>query len=215
LGAADSALRRPRVAPPFRPAHSVPLPKAKLSALADITYHQIAGQEMGEAMCHLLLRLTAAWGVVVFLVACSTSYDSGANQPTSQAAQRPQFADLALPADYSLDDDHTLVIGTGPRWVGRLVLTTAVAPDSAFNFFREGMPKFGWKEEAVASGQSMLITFSSPATARVAIVQISRRTLAGSHVEILISTASQDDTPPSSERSSARLTGARQQHPKE
>jgi hypothetical protein len=166
-------------------------------------------------MCHLLLRLTAAWGVVVLLVACSTSFNSGANPQAGQAGQRPQFADLALPADYSLDDDHTLVIGTGPRWVGRLVLTTGDAPDSAFNFFRQGMPKFGWKEEAVASGQSMLLTFSSPATARVAIVQISRRTLAGSHVEILISTESQDDTLQSGEQSSARLTGVRQQHPKE
>lgn len=110
-----------------------------------------------------------------------------APSPGTGAGQATPFSGVALPAGYSLDSEHSLTLGAGERWSGRLVFTVGLSASEVFDFYRREMPRLGWSEGAVMRADTSVLTFNSAATARVAVVQIADRTLGGVRVQMVVS----------------------------
>lgn len=110
----------------------------------------------------------------------SSRADSAADK-----AQAAQFTDIPIPAGARMDLDRTLVLGPRDTWIGRLVFTSAAAPNDLFEFYARELPRFGWTPiTAVRAGTSVL---SQSRGERIATVQIGRTTLGGSEVLVTIS----------------------------
>ncbi|HLI10377.1 MAG TPA: hypothetical protein VKY65_02150 [Alphaproteobacteria bacterium] len=128
--------------------------------------------------------------VLASVAACSGGSGGSTTAPAGGAAQSQQFTGVALPADYSVDANRSLALGAGDRWIGRIAFTSGMSSDEVFDFYRREMPKYGWSEGAVVRSATSLLTFTSPATSRIAVVQITSRTLGGAAVEMVVSPAS-------------------------
>ena len=99
----------------------------------------------------------------------------------------PIAAGTALPAGYKVDPDRTIIFGTNEKWTGRLSYTTTSA-DEVFDFLHREMTNFGWTEVTAMRADPSLLTFSSAATARTAIVTIARGSVLGStRVDMVVS----------------------------
>jgi hypothetical protein len=147
------------------------------------------------------MRLTVSALAIVaaatLLASCAGNSSSQGQSQNAATAQGGQFSGVALPEGYSLDNDRSLALGAGDRWIGRISFTSSISPNDMFDFYRREMPKYGWVEGAVVRGESSLITFTSAATSRVAVVQITSRTLGGARVEMVVSPQTDSaDAPP-------------------
>ena len=67
---------------------------------------------------------------------------------------------------------------------GRFVFTTSENHIEVFDFFRNELPKFGWKKISEISSDSSLLNYQN--NQRFASIQIFERTLYGSKVKITV-----------------------------
>jgi len=65
----------------------------------------------------------------------------------------------------------------------------------SYDFFLREMPKFGWQEITSVRSEVSVLTYSR--SGRVATIQIRRRTLGGSAVDIIVSPQGRQPAPPS------------------
>jgi hypothetical protein len=94
----------------------------------------------------------------------------------------------ALPAGYHIDPGRSLILGEGDNWTGRLSYTATGTADEVFDFLRREMPNFGWQEINSVRSDISFLTFASPATSRIATLQIDRGTVLGStRVDMIVS----------------------------
>ena len=125
------------------------------------------------------------------LTACAeTEPVTGGTKSAEGAAPTmgPITAGTALPAGYKIDAERTIIFGTDERWTGRLSYTTSTSADEAFDFLHKEMPQFGWAEVTAMRSDPSVMTFSSTATSRTAIITIARApTLGSTRVEMLVS----------------------------
>jgi hypothetical protein len=84
-----------------------------------------------------------------------------------------------------MDSDRTLILGPRETWIGRLVFTSAAAPNDLFEFYNRELPRFGWSGITAVRAATSVLSFSR--NERIATVQISRTTLGGSEVLVTIS----------------------------
>lgn len=75
-----------------------------------------------------------------------------------------------MPADASIVLDQTIVLGTGEEWMGRVTIKAKTGLTSVFDFYREQMPQFGWKELTVLRSATSVLTYSRDE--RIATIQI-------------------------------------------
>ncbi|SDI69396.1 hypothetical protein [Propionivibrio dicarboxylicus] len=101
-----------------------------------------------------------------------------ANDP--QAAL--QVSDISIPPGAKLDAEKSLVIGTGERWLGRLVIKTDISSVHAYNHFFNGMPAIGWS--LIAAIQSNVSQLTYLRGERVVIVQIESGWFGGTTITI-------------------------------
>lgn len=64
----------------------------------------------------------------------------------------------------------------------------------SYDFFLREMPKFGWQEITSVRSEVSVLTYSR--SGRVATIQIRRRTLGGSAVDIIVSPQGRQPAPP-------------------
>jgi hypothetical protein len=96
-----------------------------------------------------------------------------------------QFPDIAVPAGATMDVERSLVLGARDNWIGRLSMKTGGSTSDAYDFFLREMPKFGWQEITSVRSQVSVLTYSR--SNRIATIQIRRKTLGGSAVDITVS----------------------------
>jgi hypothetical protein len=119
------------------------------------------------------------------LAACNAM---GPDRGGSSSAPSPsQVSGIALPVGHTIVTGDTLVVGEGDRWTGRYTYNLNSSTADMVDFYRRDMPALGWNEVAVARGETSLLTYASPATGRLATVQIAPRTLFGSRVTLTVS----------------------------
>lgn len=105
---------------------------------------------------------------------------------TSESGVRlVQVTDVPMPRDSKVDEDASMVIGGGNRWLGRLVLRVRTNAAETYNYYYNGMVRLGWtRMSAIQSKVSMLVFTQGE---RVASVQI-KGGLGGSTVTLVVTT---------------------------
>lgn len=101
------------------------------------------------------------------------------------AAGFAQFPDIAVPAGAKMDVERSLVLGARDDWIGRLSMNTGGSTSDSYDFFLREMPKFGWQEITTVRSEVSVLTYSR--SDRIATIQIRRKTLGGSAVDITVS----------------------------
>ena len=95
-----------------------------------------------------------------------------------------QFDDIPIPVNSKLIREDSIIISRKIGWSGRLVFDTSENQIEVFDFFRNELPKFGWKKISEISSESSLLNYQN--NQRFASIQIFERTLYGSLVKITV-----------------------------
>lgn len=121
------------------------------------------------------------------LAACSGTSLNPSTKGDANEPLQPSFADfsdLPIPASASMDIDHSLVLGPKDNWLGRLAFHSSRSASETFDFYANGMPRFGWQPIAVVRGSTSALTYTR--SDRVATVQIVGTTFGGSDVTVTV-----------------------------
>jgi hypothetical protein len=123
------------------------------------------------------------------LAACAPTADLKATQSGSGGAGAgptlAQFSDIPIPRGAAMDLERSLIFGPGDGWIGRLVFTTSLSTQDAFEFYGREMPAFGWQEVTRVRARINIMTYLRGA--RAATIQIEHRTLGGAEVNVTVS----------------------------
>ena len=96
-----------------------------------------------------------------------------------------EFDDIPIPLNSTLDKQKSIIISRNKGWLGRLTFNTSEKQITVFDFFRNELPKFGWKKLSEVSSDSSLLNYQNQS--RIASIQISDNTFFGSNVSITVS----------------------------
>ena len=96
-----------------------------------------------------------------------------------------QFKDIPIPAGASMNMERSFIFGAQDSWIGRMVLATSGDPGTAFDFYKNNAPQFGWEE--VTTVRSMVSVLTYTRGERVLTIQIQGRTIMGSEVDLTVS----------------------------
>ncbi len=102
----------------------------------------------------------------------------------SQELNFSQFDDIPIPLNSKLIREESIIISRKIGWSGRLVFDTSENQIDVFDFFRNELPKFGWKKISEVSSESSLLNYQN--NQRFASIQIFEKTLFGSKVKITV-----------------------------
>lgn len=138
------------------------------------------------------LMLGAGLLLGLMMMGCSGSSQSLSASPTGEngatatpVASFAQFSDIPVPSGASMDMEHSLLLGAGNEWTGRLTYSTSTNSARVFDLYKAEMPKFGWTELTVIRGDRSIMTYQQGA--RVATVQIQSGTIYGATVAVTVS----------------------------
>ena len=95
-----------------------------------------------------------------------------------------QFDDIPIPINSKLQREESIIISRKIGWSGRLVFETSENQIEVFDFFRNELPKFGWKKISEISSESSLLNYQN--NQRFASIQIFEKTFLGSKVKITV-----------------------------
>ena len=95
-----------------------------------------------------------------------------------------QFDDIPIPVNSKLQREESIIISRKIGWSGRLVFETTENQIEVFDFFRNELPKFGWKKISEISSESSLLNYQN--SQRFASIQIFEKTFIGSKVKITV-----------------------------
>ena len=130
--------------------------------------------------------------IAVFAVPACTPHGGPppSDTGTSAASARntvgfAQFPDIAVPAGATMDVERSLVLGARDAWIGRLSMNTGQSPTVSYDFFLREMPKYRWEEITTVRSEISVLTFSRDG--RVATIQIRKKTLGGSKIDVTVS----------------------------
>ena len=136
-------------------------------------------------------------GIAVTVVAiglstgCSSVGDqTSTTETTAGSAGRTaqgfaQFPDIAVPAGAKMDVERSLVLGARDDWIGRLSVSASGSTSASYDFFLREMPKYNWDEITTVRSEVSVLTYGR--NNRVATIQIRKRTLGGSSIDITVS----------------------------
>jgi hypothetical protein len=111
---------------------------------------------MKTALLALTLVCTLA------LSGCAGSPSQTAGSPAGDKALSPMDAigQGVLPPGAVLRPEHSLIIGSGEQWVGRVVADISRDADAAFRFFIDTYPAQGWTLISSVRSQTSLLIFT-------------------------------------------------------
>lgn len=95
-----------------------------------------------------------------------------------------QFDDIPIPIGSSLNQEDSIIISKKQSWLGRLVIDSNKKQLELFDFFRNELPKFGWKKLSEIRADYSLLNYVNEN--RIASIQIFSNTFVGSTVSISV-----------------------------
>ena len=134
-----------------------------------------------------LKNLLTSFLFFIFLTSCigeSLVPVKGPEGDPSQELNFSQFDDIPIPLNSKLIREDSIIISRKIGWSGRLVFDTSENQIDVFDFFRNELPKFGWKKISEVSSESSLLNYQN--NQRFASIQIFEKTLFGSKVKITV-----------------------------
>ncbi len=107
-----------------------------------------------------------------------------------EAGKTPQkafnrFPDIPVPTNADMDVKRTLIFGAGENWYGQLGLTTQHSTDAMFDFYKQELPSFGWRE--ITSVRALLSVLTYQRQERVLSIRLEKATLGGTTVTLSVS----------------------------
>ena len=134
-----------------------------------------------------LKNLLTSFLFFIFLTSCigeSLVPVKGPEGDPSQELNFSQFDDIPIPVNSKLIREDSIIISRKVGWSGRLVFDTSENQIDVFDFFRNELPKFGWKKISEVSSESSLLNYQN--NQRFASIQIFEKTLFGCKVKITV-----------------------------
>ena len=125
--------------------------------------------------------------VIIFLTSCmgeSLVPVKGPEGNPELELNFSQFDDIPIPVNSKLQREESIIISRKIGWSGRLVFETTEDQIEVFDFFRNELPKFGWKKISEISSESSLLNYQN--NQRFASIQIFENTFFGSKVKITV-----------------------------
>ena len=128
------------------------------------------------------------WIILIFLVSCAGDSLLPVKGPEGDPGSElnlAEFEDIPIPLNSKLDKEKSIIISKNRGWLGRLTFDTSENQITVFDFFRNELPKFGWKKLSEVSSDTSLLNYQNQN--RLASIQISDNTFYGSNVSITVS----------------------------
>ena len=72
-----------------------------------------------------------------------------------------EFDDIPIPLNSKLDREKSIIISKTRGWLGRLTFDTSEKQITVFDFFRNELPKFGWKKLSEVSSDTSLLNYQN------------------------------------------------------
>lgn len=132
-------------------------------------------------------RLALSILACLALAACSSTALNPSTKGDANAPLQPSFtdfSDMPIPSSARMDLDRSLILGPKDNWLGRLAFHSSSSASETFDFYANGMSRFGWQPVAVVRGSTSAMTYTR--ADRVATIQIVGTTFGGSDVTITV-----------------------------
>ena len=95
-----------------------------------------------------------------------------------------EFDDLPIPLNSKLDKEKSIIFSKKNGWYGRLTFNTSEKQINVYDFFRNELPKFGWKKLSEISAETSILNYQNQA--RLALIQIKENIIYGSNVMVTV-----------------------------
>tara|TARA_B100000287_G_C20122827_1_gene579024 strand:+ start:43 stop:474 length:432 start_codon:yes stop_codon:yes gene_type:complete len=95
-----------------------------------------------------------------------------------------EFDDLPIPLNSKLDKEKSIIFSKKDGWYGRLTFNTSEKQINVYDFFRNELPKFGWKKLSEISSETSILNYQNQA--RLALIQIKENLIYGSNVMVTV-----------------------------
>ena len=106
-------------------------------------------------MNKLLVTLLLSLG----LFACASAPMTNADGDTLADVQNKLLGDMPLPGGSRIDNDKSLILGSGDGWAGRVAISSAQNGTETFNFFRDQYQKAGWTLVSSTKTRNSILVF--------------------------------------------------------
>jgi|TARA_B100000282_G_scaffold289322_1_gene258942 hypothetical protein len=125
--------------------------------------------------------------IIIFLSSCvgdSLLPVKGPEGDPENELNLAEFDDIPIPLNSKLDKKESIIISKRNGWLGRLTFNTSQTQITVFDFFRNELPKFGWKKLSEISSETSLLNYQN--RTRFASIQISDKFFYGTNVIITV-----------------------------
>ena len=125
--------------------------------------------------------------IIIFLYSCvgdSLLPVKGPEGDPENELNLAEFDDIPIPLNSKLDKKESIIISKRNGWLGRLTFNTSQTQITVFDFFRNELPKFGWKKLSEISSETSLLNYQN--RTRFASIQISDKFFYGTNVIITV-----------------------------
>lgn len=117
-------------------------------------------------MTKLLVSLLVSIG----LLACASTPLTNADGESLSDVQNKLLGDMPLPGGARIDNEKSLILGSGDGWAGRVAINSAQNATETFNFFRDQYQKAGWTlVSSTKTKNSFLVFIKKDRTATIEI----------------------------------------------
>lgn len=93
------------------------------------------------------------------LVACVSAPLTNADGESLSDVQSKLLGDMPLPGGAVIDNEKSLILGSGDGWAGRVSMTSAQNGTETFNFFRDHYQKAGWSLVSSTKTKNSILVF--------------------------------------------------------
>jgi hypothetical protein len=94
---------------------------------------------------------------VSLLAGCASGGFGGTENLDS--IQQQLLGDMPLPQGAKINNDQSLILGGGPQWTGRIVISTPQRATDTFTFFRDQFPGAGWTGVSSIKAKTSILVF--------------------------------------------------------
>uniref|UniRef100_UPI0040474505 hypothetical protein n=1 Tax=Polynucleobacter sp. TaxID=2029855 RepID=UPI0040474505 len=108
--------------------------------------------------------------ITLGLGACASTPMVRTDGETVQDIQSKLLGDMPMPGGARINNENSLILGSGDGWAGRVVIISAQSTNETFTFFRDQFQKAGWTlVSSTKSKNSILVFIKKDRTATIEI----------------------------------------------
>jgi hypothetical protein len=114
--------------------------------------------ERHNMFCKSIAKLILAVMLGVSLAGCASGGFGSAESLDN--IQQQLLGDMPLPQGSKISNDQSMILGGGPQWTGRIVISTPQGPTDTFTFFRDQFPRAGWTGISSIKSKTSILVFA-------------------------------------------------------